>query len=132
MTNESKTSKILNIFLWVAQVILAITFIWAGAMKLINPNELPFPWVKENESLVKLTGILDLLAGFGLIIPSLLQFHPRWTVFVAGGTILLMTAACIFHISRGEASQIGFNVFVALTAAFIAWGRHKKHQSYQN
>ena len=128
MTIEKKSSKILNILLWVAQVLLAITFIWAGTMKLVKPTDLPWPWVKENPGLVKAAGIFDLLAGIGIILPTLLPIQPKITIYAAYGTVLLMLAAIIFHISRGEASQIGFNIFVSIIAVFIAWGRQKKAQ----
>ncbi|HEY1047182.1 MAG TPA: DoxX family protein [Bacteroidia bacterium] len=116
----------MNSVLWITQLLLSITFIWAGSMKLVDPSELPFPWVKNNEILVKLTGVLDLLAGIGLVLPALLRIYPQLTIFSAYGTILLMSAAIVFHVARGEASQIGFNVFVMLAAIFIAWGRQKK------
>jgi uncharacterized membrane protein YphA (DoxX/SURF4 family) len=126
MTNEQTKLKVINVILWIAQVLLAVTLIWAGVMKLFKPEELPWQWVKENPSLVKVTGILDLLAGIGLIIPSLLRIQPKLTIYAAYGTIALMVGASVFHISRGEASQIGFNVFVAITAVFIAWGIKRK------
>jgi hypothetical protein len=37
-----------------------------------------------------------------------------------------MICASIFHISRGEGSQIGFNVLFAALSAFVAWGRLRK------
>lgn len=112
--------------LWVAQVLLAVTLIWAGAMKLFKPGDLPWPWIKENPNLVKITGVLDLLAGLGFVLPALLRIQPRLVIYAAYGTLSLMIAAIIFHVSRGEASQIGFNIFVAITSVFIAWGRQKK------
>jgi DoxX-like family len=121
-----KKKSILNITLWFAQGLLALTLIWAGAMKLLKPSDLPWQWIKENPNLVTVTGILDLLAGIGIVLPSLLRTQPKLTVFAAYGTIALMIGASIFHISRGEASQIGFNVFVVLIAVFIAWGKHNK------
>lgn len=126
MTSEQKTSKTMNIVLWIAQGLLALTFIWSGFMKLFQPEELPFPWVKENLSLVLITGIVDLLAGIGIIFPALLRVQPKLTIYAAYGTIVLMIAASIFHIARGEAEDIGFNIFMALLAVFIAWGRQTK------
>ncbi len=124
-----QTSKTLNILLWIAQGLLALTFIWAAYMKLFAPvaeiNKM-WPWTINNAGLVKFTGVVDLLAGVGLILPALLRIQPKLTVFAAYGTILLMVAASAFHIARGEASQIGFNIFVATLAVFIAWGRQKK------
>ncbi|MCZ8286121.1 MAG: DoxX family protein [Bacteroidia bacterium] len=126
MKREQKTSKIINIILWAAQILLAVTLIWAGAMKLFKPTDLPWQWIKENPNLVRITGVLDLLAGVGFVLPGLLRIQPKLVIYAAYGTLVLMLAASIFHISRGEASQIGFNIFVAVTSLFIAWGRQKK------
>ena len=116
----------MNIFLWIAQVIVAVLFIWSGSVKLFHPEQLPWPWIKQNPGLVKFTGVLDVLAGIGLILPALLRIQPKLTVYAAYGTIGLMIAAGIFHVARGEAAQIGFNIFIAVMAAFIAWGRQTK------
>lgn len=123
---EEKTSKTMNIILWIVQVLLAATFIWAGAMKLFQADELPWLWTKEHPQLVTIAGIFDLLAGVGLVLPGLLGILPKLTVYAAYGTIALMVAASVFHIMRGEGNQIGFNIFILVSAVFIAWGREKK------
>jgi DoxX-like family len=125
MASEQNKAKVLNILLWISQILLAVTLIWAGLMKLFKSGDLLWVWVKENPNLVTITGILDLLGGIGLVFPLLLRIKPKLTVYAAYGIIALMLCACIFHISRGLASQISFNIFVTLIAAFIAWGRNK-------
>jgi hypothetical protein len=122
----TKASKTINIALWIAQGLLAVTLIWAGAMKLLKPTDLPWPWIKENPNMVTATGFLDLLAGLGIVLPSILRMQPKLTIYAAYGIIALMIGASIFHISRGEAKDIGFNIFVLLVAAFIAWGRKRQ------
>jgi uncharacterized membrane protein YphA (DoxX/SURF4 family) len=129
MTRERTTSKTLNACLWIAQVLLAVSLIWAGCMKLFQPaGELAemWPWTADHPRLVLLTGLLDLLAGTGLVLPALLRIRPQLTIYAAYGTLALMLAAGIFHIARGEGSQIGVNAFVAALAIFIAWGRFRK------
>jgi len=116
---DIKKSKWWNTFFWMAQVLLAVTFVWTGAMKLFKPADLPWQWIKENQDLVKATGMLDLLTGIGLVLPALLCIRPKMTIYASYGTIALMIGASIFHISRGETAQISFNIFVALTAVFI-------------
>ncbi|MBL7898275.1 MAG: DoxX family protein [Crocinitomicaceae bacterium] len=128
MTADQKTSKTVNIILWIAQGLLALTFIWAGFMKIVKPEDLPFPWVKENANLVLFTGVIDLLAGIGIILPTILRVKIKLTIFTAYGIIVLMIAASIFHISRGEVKDIGFNIFMLLVAVFVAWGLQKKQQ----
>jgi len=121
-----KTSKTLHVILWFIQILLSITFIWSGAMKIFKPDELPWPWIKESPALAMITGVIDLLAGFGLVLPAMLRIYSKLTIYAAYGTISLMIAASIFHVSRGEGSQIGFNMFVLVCAIFIAWGRQTR------
>lgn len=130
MSSQQKPSKAIHIILWVAQVILAATFIWAAAMKLVQPPDklaAMWPWTGQIPgTLVKLTGLIDLAGATGLILPSLLRIKPKLTPIAAIGIILLMISASIFHIARGEAAQIGTNIVFAGMAAFIAWGRFTK------
>lgn len=118
----------MKIALWIAQTLLAATLIWAAYTKLFTPAvELAtmWPWTAENPGLVRITAIFDLIGGLGLILPTLLNIKPRLTVYAAYGVIALMICAIVFHFTRGEASNTGFNFFVAALAGFIAWGRSK-------
>ncbi|MFC5625666.1 DoxX family protein [Algoriphagus winogradskyi] len=128
MTTTAK-SKGLTIALWVAQGLISLTLIWAGFTKLFQPIEQTaemLPWALDNPGLLKFTGIIDLLGGIGIVLPAALRIQPKLTVFAAYGVIVLMIAASIFHISRGEASLIGMNIFFLALAVFVAWGRTKK------
>ncbi|HEY9560019.1 MAG TPA: DoxX family protein [Anseongella sp.] len=112
--------------LWAVQILLAGGFFSGGAMKLFqSPEKLAemWPWAADHPGLVTLTGIVDILAGIGLIFPGLLRVQPKLTVYTAFGVILLMLSAALFHITRGEASDIGVNIVFAAMAAFVAWGR---------
>jgi len=128
MTN-SKNSKVLNIFLWISQGLIAMTLIWAAYAKLLQPIEETakmLPWALDNPGLLTFTGIIDLLGGIGIILPAALKIQPKLSVFAAYGTMVLMVAASIFHISRGESSLIGMNIFFLALAVFVVWGRTKK------
>lgn len=123
MKEEIQPSKGLNRVLWVIQGLLALTFIWAGFMKLAKPEQLPYPWITDNPNLVTLAGIVDLLGGIGIVLPMLLNIQPRLTVYAAYGIVLLMLIASVFHISRGETKDIGFNLVLLLLAGWVAWKR---------
>ena len=119
----------MNLLLWIAQATLAASFIWSATMKLFQPADKlaeMWAWAADHPELVTLTGIVDLLAGIGLVLPALLRIQPKLTIYAAYGSVALMIAASIFHIARGETSKIGVNIFFALVAIFIAWGRQKK------
>lgn len=129
MTNHRNTPKALIIACWLCQILLAVTLLWASAMKLFKPTgELAqmWPWVADNPALTKITGIVDLLGGIGIVLPSILRLKPALTIYTGYGIIALMIAASVFHISRGEAPQIGFNIFVGVVAGFIVWARSRK------
>lgn len=121
--------KTTHILLWIAQILLAVTLIWAAFLKLFQPiSELEkmWSWTGEVSPLfVIFTGIVDLFGGLGVIIPALFRFKPVLMAIAAFGIVLLMISAIVFHICRGEASQIGFNVIFGLIAAFVAWGRFR-------
>jgi len=126
MTANLKLFKTINILLWIAQVFLALTFMWAGSKKLFQPEEFLFICVKDNSRLVFIAGIIDLLAAFGIILPTMLRIQPKLTIYAAYRILALMISASLFQISRGEATDIGINVFIAMLAVFIAWGRQTK------
>lgn len=134
MNTTTKQSKGLVIGLWIAQVFIALMFIMPGFMKLLQPIaslSAMLPWTGQvAPAMVRGLGILDLLGGLGIILPSLLRIQPKLAVWTAYGDILLMISAIIFHLSRGEASVIGFNVLLIALLVFIAWGRTKKVPIY--
>jgi hypothetical protein len=112
------------------QILLAVTLIWAASMKLFQPIEkvsAMWPWTGQVPvAFVKFTGIVDLLGAAGLILPAMLRIKPKLTPIAAVALIVLMVCASIFHIARGEAEAIGFNIVFAAIAACIAWGRFTK------
>lgn len=130
MTSQQKPAKAMNIILWIAQVLLAASFAFGGIMKLFQPIEAltaMWPWTGQIPiAFVKLTGTFDLLGAIGLILPALLRIKSNLTVVAAICCTLLMVCASVFHLVRGEGSQIGANIVFAILAVFIAWGRSKK------
>lgn len=118
-----------NTVLWICQALLAAGFIIGAYLKLTYPiTELGemWPWAGENPRLVRITGVLDLVTGIGLVLPGLLKIRPSLIIWAAFGTVLMMLGAIVFHVSRGEGSDIGINIAYFLLAAFTAWGRLKK------
>jgi len=82
-----------------------------------------WPWTAGNRNLVIFTGILDTLAAIGLIVPKITGTAPKLTFYAALGAAALMLGAIKFHVGRGEAGQIGINVFALVLALFTARGR---------
>jgi len=125
-----RPSKVLNTCLWIVQGLLALTFAGTGVWKLTTPiPELAakMPWMgQESPVLLYATAVFDLLGGLGIILPSITRIKPRLVVLAALGCVALMTAAIVFHFSRGEGLNTPFNFLMIALSLFVAWGRYSK------
>lgn len=125
-----RKSKAMNAALWVVQALLAATMLWAGSLKIFQSVEKTaamWPWAGEVPAwFVRITGVVDLLGAGGLLLPGLLRIKPVLTPIAAVAIVVLMVCASVFHIARGEASQIGVNVAFAALAGLVAWGRSER------
>ncbi len=128
MTNKQNKPRAMHITLWIAQVLLTGFFINGAVMKFqpIEKIASTVPWMGQvPEGMVRLLGVIDVLGALGLILPALLRIKPQLTPWAAVASIVLMLSAVIFHVSRGEAAVIWFNIAFAIVALFVAWGRFK-------
>ena len=129
MTNQ-QPSKAMNITIWVFQVLLSLMFLFAGTMKSTQPiTKLAemMKWPGEvPDTIVRIVGVSELLAGIGLLLPSLLRIQPKLSGYAAIGLAIIQLLAIPFHLSHGEGSLIGINIFILLICIFVAWGRLSK------
>lgn len=100
-------------------------------MKLVSPEKIfkMMPWTTELPILVKITGLIDLLTGVGLVFPVILNFKLRLILWTANGFALLMVFAIIFHLLRGEVDKVPMNIVLFFITLFITWGWNKKLRS---
>ncbi len=124
-------NKRLNIALWIAQVLLGVAFIMAGAMKSFSPVEeiiaKGITWAVDLPTLVRFIGISELLGGIGLILPAALRIKPILTAWAAAALSAVMLLAVGFHLMQGDTIEHTLTPAVlGLIALFIAWGRFAK------
>ena len=126
-----KSSKGLNITLWIVQVMLALIFLSAGFFKIAMPVEQlaqQMVWPGDVPVLLlRFIGVAEFLAGIGLILPSVLRIKPFLTPLAGAGLVAIQVLAILFHLVRGEFAIIMLNFTLVLLSFFIAWGRYKKH-----
>lgn len=118
----------MNIAIWVLQIFLALVFLLSGALKVTQPIErlaglMKYVTAIKPPQLVRLIGILEVLAAIGLILPAITGILPWLTPVAAIGLVLTMIGAMMLHVRLGEASQIAPNIVLLLLAAFVAVGR---------
>lgn len=134
LPSAGKPGGALNVVLWIAQWLFAASFVGAALMKLAMPiAQLAqiWPWTGDlAPTMVRLLGVIDLLGGMGVLLPSLTRIKPRLTVVAAVACIALQLCAIAFHASRGELAGLPVNVVLIVIAAFIAWGRWSRYPVY--
>jgi uncharacterized membrane protein len=116
----------MNILLWILQILLGVYFIFVGVSHFIVPPNLPAPmsWMYELPTwLHVVSGAAEILGGLGLILPGLTRIQTRLTPVAASGLVLVMVGAMIYHVLRGEFTNLVMNLILAALLAFIAYGR---------
>lgn len=116
----------MNIVLWVLQVLLAAAFFAHGWLMLWPPPDIA---VQMNESLPRwfslFIGVAEILAAVGLILPGLTRIMPWLVVWAAGGIMIVMVSATIYHLMRGEMSSAAITLVLLVMATVVAYMRHR-------
>ena len=116
----------MNKLLWVLQVVLGVYFIVVGVMHFVVPEGLPaqMDWMYAlSDTLHTISGIAEILGGLGLILPAVTGIRPELVAYAAFGLALVMVGAAIWHLGRGEATQVVLNVINIAVLAFVGYGR---------
>jgi uncharacterized membrane protein YphA (DoxX/SURF4 family) len=119
----------MNITLWIVAGFLAVVFVAGGIGKLVVSKEkvvgLPGAgWVQDfRPETLKALGVLDVLAGIGLVLPAALGIVPVLVPLAATGIVLLMIGAVVVRLRHGGAEAIVFDVTYLGLAAFLAVAR---------
>ena len=111
------------------QGLLALIFLFSGAMKLLLPLEvmteqmpLPLP-----DLFLRFIGVAEVLGAIGLILPGLLHIKPVLTPLAACGLVIIMTGATVLALTGvvpgGGVAPVLIPLVVGLLSAFVAYGR---------
>ncbi|WP_435106209.1 DoxX family protein [Nocardiopsis synnemataformans] len=118
----------MNVVLWVIAGLLAVTFLLAGLMKVIQSKEKlaasGMAWTEGfSAGAVKGIGVLEVLGAIGLVLPPVLGVVPILAPLAAAGLGVMMLGAAIVHARRKENQMVAVNAVLLLLAAVVAWGR---------
>ncbi len=115
----------MNIALWIAQILLALIFIFAGVIKFVTPMEemLKQMPIALPPAFLIFTGIVEVLGGLGVILPWLLNIRTGLTPLAAAGLVIVMIGAVVYTIAAVDPVSALIPAVVGLLAAFVAWGR---------
>ncbi len=116
----------MNIVLWVLQVLLAAAFLAHGLLFLNPPPDIA---VQMDASLPRwfqlFLGSAEVLAAVGLTLPGMFRVLPQAVSWAAGGIVVVMVSATVWHIVRAEYSSAAITFVLLLMAAYVAYMRHR-------
>jgi uncharacterized membrane protein YphA (DoxX/SURF4 family) len=115
--------KALGIALWSMQIILAALFLFAGVMKFVMPVQEMTKGSGLPGSFFHFIGLMEMLGGIGLVLPSVFRIAPSLTPLAACGLGIIMLGATVTSLPMGWMALFPF--LVGLFTAFIAFGRFK-------
>lgn len=114
----------MNIALWIIQILLALLFLFAGAMKFIMPVEemtkgmpIALPGL-----FLRFIGVCEVLGGLGLILPMLLRVKAWLTPIAAIGLAIIILGAIAFSLKLGVMQAL-MPFVVELLLILVAYGR---------
>lgn len=119
----------MNIALWVAQGLLAVTFLSSGTAKATMSKDrmiasgqsgvAPFPL-----AFIRFIAVCEIVGAFGLVLPQATGIAGVLTPIAAAALAVIMIGAAFAHRSLGEYKQVfGVNLVLFLLCAFVVWGR---------
>ena len=109
--------------LWIAQVLLALAFVSAGAMKLITPDETLTAWYPFPALFIRFIGVCELLGAVGLILPGLLRVREGLTPLAAAGLASIMAGAVATTLAVGGGTAAAMPLALGLLALVVVYGR---------
>ena len=117
----------MNVAVWIAQGLLALTFSITGLMKVTQPKEKLariMAFVEDfSPGTVRLIGIVELLGAVGVVLPTLTGILTWLTPLAAVGLAATMISAASTHWRRKEYPMISINMVLLAMAVFVAYGR---------
>ena len=117
-------------FAWVLQVVLGVYFVAIGVMHFAIPDGLPdqLAWMYELPTWLHVaSGAAEILGGLGLVLPAATRIRPQLTPMAAAGLAIVMLFAALWHVPRGEVSNVVFTLVLAVVLTWLARVRWRTH-----
>jgi uncharacterized membrane protein YphA (DoxX/SURF4 family) len=116
--------KIIDVVLWVVQVLLAMAFLAHGLMFLNPPAELV---AVMDASLPRwfryFLGVMEVAAAAGLTLPGVTRIMPFLVGWAAIGIMIVTSSATVLHVTRQEYGSAVTTFVLLLLATFVAYMR---------
>ena len=119
--------SVMNIVLWILQLLLAAAFVAHGLLFLVPPPEVAAAMNADFPRWFQLfLGVAEVAAGVGLILPPLTRVMPWLATWAAVGIMIVMVLATGLHLVRSEWSSAVITFILLGMAGFVAYMRRSR------
>jgi uncharacterized membrane protein YphA (DoxX/SURF4 family) len=110
--------------LWIIQALLGLLFLLSGGMKfVISVAEMTKDMPSMPGWFLHFIGVMEILGGLGLVLPSLLRIRPGLTPLAAAGLVIIMIGATVITFTTMGVGAAALPLIVGILCAFVAYGR---------
>jgi uncharacterized membrane protein YphA (DoxX/SURF4 family) len=120
-----RSSRKLNVVLWILQVLLATLFTFAGVMKFIMPVAEMTKQIAMPGWFLHFIGGAEILGAIGLLLPGILRIRIGLTPLAAAALVIIMVGATAVNLKIGQRGAALTTVIVGLLLVFVAYGRRR-------
>ena len=120
-----RSGRKLNALLWILQVLLAMLFIFAGAMKFVIPVEEMTKQIALPGWFLHFIGACEILGAIGLVLPGILRIRTGLTPLAAAALVVIMVGATTVNLKIGQNGAALTTVLVGLLLVFVAYNRRR-------
>src|SRR5260370_10466039 len=110
--------------LWIIQTLLGLLFIFSGGMKFVmSVAEMTKDMPSMPGWFLHFIGVMEILGGLGLILPSLLRIRPGLTPLAAAWLVIIMIGATVITLTTMGSGAAMLPLILGDLSAFVSYGR---------
>jgi uncharacterized membrane protein YphA (DoxX/SURF4 family) len=118
-----RSSRKLNVLLWIVQVLLAMLFMFAGVMKFIIPVAEMTKQIAMPGWFLHFIGLAEILGSIGLVLPEILRIRTDLTPLAAAALVIIMIGATAVNLKTGQRGAALTTVVIWLLLAVVVYNR---------
>jgi uncharacterized membrane protein YphA (DoxX/SURF4 family) len=118
----------MDVYLWIAQIVLAVVFLGSGLAKSIMSKEKMAATGQSGAAsvplgFVRFIAVCEILGALGMILPVAVGIDRFLTPLAAIGLSIIMIGAGGIHLKLREPKAISVNIVLLVLCGFVVYGR---------
>jgi uncharacterized membrane protein YphA (DoxX/SURF4 family) len=118
----------MDVYLWIAQIVLAVVFLGSGLAKSIMSKEKMAATGQSGAAslplgFVRFIAVCEILGALGMILPVAVGIDRFLTPLAAIGLSIIMIGGAGIHFKLREPKAISANISLLVLCGFVVYGR---------